>query len=236
MGYLDHSTNNIIVDAVLTDIGREFLARNDGSFSIIKFALGDDEVDYTMIRKFGRTVGKEKIEKNTPVFEAQTNANLALKFKAVSVSNPNLVRLPRVTFTSDGLDATGTLVSMTRTGSSTSRSVTLTQTITGESLIDPELRDQAYIVKMANQFLSLTGFTPDTIDKDGVATYILLRAPGETSAGGSTITLPLVVRSITDTQYTVYGNSTDKTIITTVVSVTGLQSGATKEFEVQITK
>ena len=62
MGYLDHSTNNIIVDAVLTDIGREFLARNDGSFSIVKFAMGDDEVDYTMIRKFGRTVGKEKIE------------------------------------------------------------------------------------------------------------------------------------------------------------------------------
>ena len=53
MGYLDHSTNNIIVDAVLTDIGREFLARNDGSFSIVKFALGDDEVDYTMIQKFG---------------------------------------------------------------------------------------------------------------------------------------------------------------------------------------
>lgn len=236
MGYLDHSTNNIIVDAVLTDIGREFLARNDGSFSIVKFALGDDEVDYTMIRKFGRTVGKEKIEKNTPVFEAQTNANLALKFKAVSVSNPNLVRMPQVTLTSDGLDSSGTLVTMTRTGSATSRSVTLTQTITGESLIDPELRDQAYIVKMANQFLSLTGFTPDTIDKDGVATYILLRAPGETSAGGSTITLPLAVRSITDTQYTVYGNSTDKTIITTVVNVTGLQSGAAKEFEVQITK
>jgi hypothetical protein len=64
MGYLDHSTNNIIVDAVLTDIGREFLARNDGSYSIVKFALGDDEVDYTRIQKFGRTVGKEKIEKN----------------------------------------------------------------------------------------------------------------------------------------------------------------------------
>lgn len=236
MGYLDHSTNNIIVDAVLTDIGREFLARNDGSFSIVKFALGDDEVDYTMIRKFGRTVGKEKIEKNTPVFEAQTNANLALKYKSVSVSNPNLVRLPQVTLTSDGLDSTGTLITMTRTGSATSRSVTLTQTITGESLIDPELRDQAYIVKMANQFLSLTGFTPDTIDKDGIASYILLRAPGETSAGGSTITLPLSVRSLTDTQFTVFGNSTNKAIITTVVNVTGLQSGAVKEFEVQISQ
>jgi len=236
MGYLDHSTNNIIVDAVLTDIGREFLARNDGSFSIVKFALGDDEVDYTTIRKFGRTVGKEKVEKNTPVFEAQTNANLALKYRAVSVSNPNLVRVPRVTLTSDGLDSTGSLITMTRTGTAASRSVTLTQTITGESLIDPELRDQAYIVKMVNQFLTLTGFTPDSIDKDGVATYVLLRAPGETSAGGSTITLPLAVRSLTDTQFTVYGNSSDKTIITSVVNVSGLQSGAVKEFEVQISK
>lgn len=236
MGYLDHSTNNIIVDAVLTDIGREFLARNDGSFSIVKFALGDDEVDYTMIRKFGRTVGKEKIEKNTPVFEAQTNANLALKYRAISVSNPNLVRIPQVTLTSDGLDASGTLVTMTRTGSAASRSVTLTQTITGESLIDPELRNQAYAIKMPNQFLSLTGFTPDTIDKDGVATYILLRSPGETAAGGSSITLPLSVRSLTDTQFTVYGNSSDKTIITAIVSVSGLQDGAVKEFEVQISQ
>lgn len=233
MGYLDHSTNNIIVDAVLTDIGREFLARNDGSFSIVKFALGDDEVDYTMIQKFGRTVGKEKIEKNTPVFEAQTSANLALKYTAVSVSNPNLVRMPQVTLT--GGD-TSSLVKLTRTGSTSSVTVTLTQTITGESTIDPELRDQSYTVKMTNQFISLTGFTPDMIDKDGVATYILNRNAGESSNGGSSIDLPIAVRSITDTQFDVFGNSTDKTMISTIVRITGLQSGATKEFEVQITK
>ena len=40
MGFLDHSTNNIIVDAVLTDAGRKTLARNDGSFAISKFAFG----------------------------------------------------------------------------------------------------------------------------------------------------------------------------------------------------
>ena len=51
MGFLDHSTNNIILDAVLTDTGRKFLSRNDGSFSITKFALGDDEVDYSLIEK-----------------------------------------------------------------------------------------------------------------------------------------------------------------------------------------
>ncbi len=64
MGFLDHSTNNIILDAVLTDIGRQFLAKNDGSFSIHKFALGDDEVNYNIIQKYGRVVGREKIEKN----------------------------------------------------------------------------------------------------------------------------------------------------------------------------
>ena len=53
MGFLDHATNNIIIDAVLTDLGRAFLARNDGSFSLVKFAMGDDEVDYTIIEKFG---------------------------------------------------------------------------------------------------------------------------------------------------------------------------------------
>ena len=79
MGFLDGSTNNIILDAVLTDTGRQFLARNDGSFSIHKFALGDDEVNYNIIQKFGRTVGKEKIEQNTPIFEALTNPNHAQK-------------------------------------------------------------------------------------------------------------------------------------------------------------
>lgn len=235
MGFLDHSTNNIIVDAVLTDIGREFLARNDGSFSIVKFALGDDEVDYTMIKKFGRTVGKEKIEKNTPVFEAQTNSNLALKYRSISISNPNLVRVPTISLTSTGLSAINTkLINMSSTGANSTRDVTLKQTITGESLIDPELRDQAFIVKMANQFLTLSGYTPDSVDKDGVATYLILRAASTAADGGSTITLSLALKSITSTQFAIYGNSTDKTVISTVVSVTGMQSGAVKEFEVQI--
>ena len=62
MGFLDHSTNNIIVDAVLTDEGRKALSRNDGSFQLFSFALGDDEVDYELITKYGKNIGKEKIE------------------------------------------------------------------------------------------------------------------------------------------------------------------------------
>ena len=53
MGILDHSTQNILVDAVLTTEGRESLA--DGEFDIGFFAFGDDEVDYSIIKKFGKS-------------------------------------------------------------------------------------------------------------------------------------------------------------------------------------
>lgn len=79
MGFLNHSTNNIVIDAVLTNKGREAIA-STGGLSITQFALADDEVDYTIIKKYGRIVGKEKIEKNTPIFEASTSADLGLKY------------------------------------------------------------------------------------------------------------------------------------------------------------
>ena len=115
MGWLNHSSNNIILDAVLTDKGREAISRNDGSFAIVKFAAGDDDVDYTIIEKFGRTVGKEKIEKNTPVFEALTNQTQALKHRMISNSNPNLIRLPTLSLTGEGVNSASTSVSMGRT-------------------------------------------------------------------------------------------------------------------------
>lgn len=89
MGFLDHSTNNIIVDAVLTDYGRSKLANQGANAAALvqTYAFADDEVDYSMITKYGVQVGKEKIEKNTPIFEASTNAAFAVKFQLKSVEN-----------------------------------------------------------------------------------------------------------------------------------------------------
>ena len=47
MGFLDNS-GDIILDVVLTDHGRKELSKGDGSFKITKFALGDEEIDYTL--------------------------------------------------------------------------------------------------------------------------------------------------------------------------------------------
>ena len=50
MAFLDNS-GDIILDAVLTDTGRLRLAKGDGTFRIVKFALGDDEIDYGLYDK-----------------------------------------------------------------------------------------------------------------------------------------------------------------------------------------
>ena len=236
MGFLDNSTNNIIVDAVLTDYGRELLSRNDGSFSIVKFAFGDDEVDYTTIQKFGRTVGKEKIEKNTPVFEAQTNQNFALKHKLISLSNPTLVKLPNLTLAGDGLS--GKTLSFKRTGSASQRAVTFTQNITDENTLDPELRDQTFLVKLPYKFLELVGTdnTPDAIDSNDIATYIVTRDSTTTAVGGSKLTLNIKTRSISDSVFTFFGDADNKSQISSTMKVVGVQSGVVSELTVTIQK
>jgi flagellar biogenesis protein FliO len=233
MGWLDHSTNNIIVDAVLTDIGRQFLSQNDGSFSIVKFAASDDEVDYSMIKKFGRTVGKEKVEKNTPVFEALTNGTIAQKYRCVSVSNPYLVRLPSLSLTGDNLSSN--IVSMGKLTTKTS-SITVSQDISNENTIDVELRDQVFLIEVNNLFLQIQGYTPDNIDNLHKATYSLIRDATETAKGGSKLTFTLQVKNISDSLFTTYGSTQNKSFIKTYVKISGLHSGAVKEFEIQISK
>lgn len=230
MGFLQHESNNIILDAVLTDTGRQFLSRNDGSFSVVKFALGDDEVDYTIIQKFGRTVGKEKIEKNTPIFEALTNQNFGQKFRLVSVSNPNLIRFPTLE-----LVGGSSIIQLGRTTTRQQR-IVVQQSIQNENAIDVELRDQAFEIDCNNLFLQISGNSPDNIDGSQRAKYLIPRDSSQTAQGGSQLTFTLELKSITDAQFTVFGTTQNKSQIRTFVKIAGLQSGTVREFEVLISK
>lgn len=233
MAFLPQDSNSIILDAVLTDYGRQALAKNDGSFSVVKFAVGDDEVDYSIIRKFGRTVGKEKIEKNTPIFEALTNQSYAQKFRLVSVSNPNLLRLVSLSLTGEGVDTTNRLVTIGNT-TTKRRNLSISQTIANESSIDVELRDQSFIVELSNQFLQIVGATPVSISSQRRASYILTRDAGETSVGGSRLSMTLGSKAITESEFQIYGAQANKNMISTFVRISGVSSGAVCEFEVQI--
>lgn len=241
MGFLDHSTNNIILDAVLTDTGRQFLSRNDGSFSITQFALGDDEVNYNIIAKYGRTVGKEKVEKNTPVFEALTNQSQAQKYKLISVSNPNLVRLPNFSLSGDSAYNNGYVTLYTANGGNnkgkpSSSKITLSQQIIGESLIDVELRDSLFMVDVPNLFLRINdgNVSPNNVDNQQRANYILTGKPGLGNTGGTELSFSLGVKSLSQTLFDVYGTGSAKTTIKTYVRVTGMQSGAVKDIAVNI--
>ena len=227
MGFLDHSTNNIIVDAVLTDLGRQALSRNDGSFSIFQFALGDDEIDYSIIQKFGRTVGKEKIEKNTPVLEALTQGSLGLKNKIISISNEYLTHIPVLEFTSSENPVT-----FSRFSNISLKNLELSLENKNGTAIEFDLLDSEIMIELNYLFLGISGESPDVVYSDNVAIY---RYPVSQQRTGQklTATIPLRLKSFSTTTFNTYSIS-GGSYIRTFVKVTGVNSGVTKTIEVQI--
>jgi hypothetical protein len=85
MGYLNNSI--VSIDAILTKKGRELLARGDGTFKITQFALGDDEIDYTLYNPnhpSGSAFFGEAIE-NMPLLEAFPDETQILKYKLTTL-------------------------------------------------------------------------------------------------------------------------------------------------------
>jgi hypothetical protein len=222
MGFLDHSTSNIILDAVLTDEGRKALAA--GNFSVTKFALGDDEVNYGIIKKYGIALGKEKIEKNTPVFEAFTNQSAGQKYKLVTVSNPNLIYLPKLS-----LSNSTTPISLKRSDVSKTVQITVNQTLLSGKMIN-ELTDSLFYVEMNNLFIQIIGVDPEFTDIQSRALYTLNNT-SVSSDGTSTLSFDISLKTnLTDDIFDLYGNPN----IATYVKVTGGNSGMTLDIPVTI--
>ena len=95
MGFLDNS-GDIILDVVLTDHGRMLLAKGDGSFQITKFALSDEEVDYSLYDK-NHLSGSAYYDLEilqTPILEAFTNNSSTMKTRLQTYTNMELLFLP----------------------------------------------------------------------------------------------------------------------------------------------
>jgi hypothetical protein len=93
MAFLDNS-GTIILDTVLTEIGRKRMAT--GNFKISKFALGDDEIDYNLYDK-NNASGSAYYDLEilqTPVFQAVTGVNANINYGLLSYKNTNLLYLP----------------------------------------------------------------------------------------------------------------------------------------------
>ena len=93
MAFLDNS-GDIILDAVLTEVGRKRMA--EGNFSIVKFALGDDEIDYSLYNP-NHPSGSAYYDLEilqTPIFEAFTSQNASINYGLLSNTNTELLYLP----------------------------------------------------------------------------------------------------------------------------------------------
>lgn len=231
MGFLNQATNNIILDAVLTDAGRRLLA-SQGRFVITKFALADDGIDYGIVQQYGRTVGKEKIEKNTPVFEAITNPTVALRHSLLSISTVSntITYLPALSLSPTG-------IVQLDFASKTAKTISVELSIEDGFSCPPELIDDDFFVNVDNRFLrasSNTVTTPVSISTTSVASYTF---PADSTASTnplSRLTFSLTPQSVpaaTQTAYKVPGT----TYVSTYVSVIGRNSGQRSDFQVNIT-
>lgn len=93
MGFLDNS-GDIILDAVLTDVGRRKLA--NGDFNIVKFAVGDDEIDYRLFdpqHASGSAYYDLEILQS-PILEAGTKSVSSINYGLITYSRNDILYLP----------------------------------------------------------------------------------------------------------------------------------------------
>lgn len=237
MGFLDHSTNNLVIDTVLTDLGRKLLSDNRGGFVIKYFSFGDDEVDYTIIEKFGRSVGKEKISKNTPIFEAQTQGSIALKNRLITLPDASVTRLPQISISE--LQTTTTLsFNLNSSTNSDTQTINLEQDIQGESKIPDGMIDNTFTVLVPDRFLYVENGTKLSVEPNSrIATYVINAKTEKTNKGGAKASIKFVTQSgLDDTIFSIYSNTDNSNTITSVVAVIGDQTGLREDFTVTISR
>ena len=216
MGYLNNSV--VTVDAILTNKGRELLARGDGSFRITQFALSDDEIDYTLYNPThpsGSAFYGQAIE-NMPLLEAFPETTQNLRYK--------LVTLPRGTAKMPVLDL----------GFS---QVTLKQ---GASLaITPQTLN--YLGN--NQVFEANGYTAtiadvrvlNTFNGVGIQTEAA-QALNQTETLGTNVSSTVVGTTINLTATTVNTLFGSNKQISTTLQIVGRDSGARISIPVRITQ
>jgi hypothetical protein len=233
MGFQDNS-GEIFIDAVLTDEGRERLARNDGSFAIIRWRPSDDEVDYRFWNELTGSDSKDLKILDTPIFEAFTNEGVALRYPLVTIRNARLQFLPTMVAKPDSValreqtDSVGGGFDMT-----VSQEIPRSQTI-----LPAEIIDVNYQVELDNDLIFLSTSTPIAITPYGRARYIIPAGLGKTSSGGSECKFNVRVQTLTREIFDILvgANVASPRVINTNIIVTGQQSGMNVTIPVTITE
>ena len=216
MGYLDNSI--VTVDAILTKKGRELLARGDGSFKITQFALGDDEIDYTLYNPShpsGSALYGEAIE-NMPLLEAFPDETQIMKYK--------LTTLPRGTSKLPILDLGVTSITL-KQGASVAITPQTLNYLGATSIFEQE----GYTATIADVR------TLNNFGGVGINTEDAERLNNSTTVG-TNVSKTVIGTSINLTATSVNTLFGDRTQLQTTITVVGRDSGARITVPVTITK
>lgn len=246
MGFLNHATNNIIIDAVLTERGRELLANE--TFEVSSFTFGDDEVDYSLISKYGLVIGKEKIEKNTPIFEANPNENIAIKHPLITFINPvtNLSNIPQLIWRNK-VEGQNSISIYNVNNSQTTASVVSEATVTvanyvnltSGSTLDEDVTDGSFLVKVHDSLIKLKDRDYIDLDTNNIATYNIRTSTAESRQWDNQVSGSFVIYSynvVSSNSFTKYGSVLNPNIINTTIQIIGKASGATLVIPVAINR
>ena len=189
MGFLDNS-GDIILDVVLTDHGRMLLAKGDGSFQITKFALSDEEIDYSLYDK-NHPSGSAYYDLEilqAPILEAFTNNGSTMKTRLQTYTNMELLFLPvlrlneRVSINKRASNGAFMIPTNAETEDNSGSSTALTgigldtTEISPMRRLDDELKETSYTIQMDNRLCKLvdsqgTLASFDYLDDDNIAYY-----------------------------------------------------------------
>jgi len=92
MAFQDNS-GNIIIDAVLTDLGRKRMSQ--GNFKVKKFALGDDEIDYTLFDA-SDSMGPQINIDATPLLEAFGSSYSNINYGLLNFESDDVLYIPQL--------------------------------------------------------------------------------------------------------------------------------------------
>lgn len=232
MGYSDNS-GAVFLDAVLTDFGREKLARNDGSFSIVRFRFADDDIDYRFWNEMTGTDSKDKKILDTPIFEASTNELTALRYPLVTIRNSRLQFLPVMLSNPSRLS----LVEQTDSVGGGVNVVVRQEMPNASTTLPQEILDVNYSIECDNGLILVSKYIPISITPFGTARYIIPASRGTTTARGGTeclfnVRLQTLTKEVFDTL--VGATVLKPRTLVTNITVTGQQSGMSVKIPVSI--
>ena len=214
MGYLDNTS--ITVDAILTKRGRQLLSQGGlGAFNITQFALGDDEIDYTLFNEDhpnGSQFSGEAIE-NMPLIEAIPDEGNTMIHRLITLKS-GTSKLPIVTANVPSINL--------NLGSS----FTVTPSTLNFNDVSAQSEPSGYLYTIADRRL-LSQFGGSATLADAVIYPTSRTAFSQTVPGGNSINLTALNST------SLFGTNTK---LLTTLTVEGKDTGARVTIPIQISK